>query len=83
MQQRVHVAQLLTTRVLAQYLMTGDSDYKIRVAVADICVKNSFWSSSSRFRASTNPLKLCADAETAQDGIAITVCVAFNLLYYL
>lgn len=29
-------SRLLTARIIAQYLMTGDSDYMIRVAVADI-----------------------------------------------
>ena len=32
-------SRLLTARVLAEYLMTSDSDYTIRVAVADMGVE--------------------------------------------
>ena len=35
-------SRLLTARVLAQYLMTSDSDYLIRVAVADIGALEKF-----------------------------------------
>ena len=35
-------SRLLTARIIAQYLMTGDSDYMIRVAVADIGALEKF-----------------------------------------
>ena len=35
-------SRLLTARVLAEYLMTSDSDYMIRVAVADIGALEKF-----------------------------------------
>ena len=35
-------SRMLTARIMTQYLMTGDSDYTIRVAVADIGALEKF-----------------------------------------
>ena len=70
--------------VMECYLMTGDSDYLIRVVVADIQALEKFiLEQLSPIPASKNPIKLHAEAGALQDGAAgaggVTVCTRLQL----
>ena len=62
--------------VMACYLMTGDTDYLIRIAVTDMGRwKNSSLSSLRRFPALKNTFEFFAQAGPVQDRLALACAV--------